>query len=116
MIKPRFPIYLGRTGEQMLNDALRLMRVFYDIPQRELAARLQIGAPYLSEIEAGKKQPTLQLLQRYAEVFKMPLSSIMFFAEHIGDGTRAAKIKAAISSKVLALLNFIAERSDRDVA
>jgi transcriptional regulator with XRE-family HTH domain len=100
----------------MLNEVLRLLRVFHDMSQRELAARLQIGAPYLSEIEAGKKQPTLQLLHRYAGEFKLPLSSIMFFAEHIENGAPASRLKTAISAKALALLNFIAERSGRDAA
>lgn len=97
----------------MLNEALRLIRVFHDLSQRELAGRLQIGPPYLSEIEAGKKEPTLQLLRRYAEEFEMPLSSIMFFAENVHDGT-SASLKTAISGKALALLRFIAERSGRD--
>jgi transcriptional regulator with XRE-family HTH domain len=100
----------------MLNEALRLIRVFHDMSQRELAALLQIGAPYLSEIEAGKKEPTLHLLRRYAATFKMPLSSILFFAEHMEDGTPASRLKVAVSGKVLALLNFIAERSGRNAA
>jgi transcriptional regulator with XRE-family HTH domain len=100
----------------MLHEALRLIRVFHDLSQRELARRLQIGPPYLSEIEAGKKEPTLQLLRRYADEFKMPLSSIMFFAENIHDCTPASRLKTAISGKALALLRFIAERSGRDAA
>jgi transcriptional regulator with XRE-family HTH domain len=100
----------------MLNEALRLIRIFHDLSQRELATRLQIGPPYLSEIEAGKKEPTLQLLRRYAEEFKMPPSSIMFFAEHMEDGSPVSRLKSAISGTVLALLRFIAERSGRDAA
>ena len=100
----------------MLNEALRLIRVFHDISQKDMAARLQIGAPYLSEIEAGKKEPTLQLLRKYAEEFRMPLSSILFFAEHMGNGPAASRLRVAISGKALALLRFIAERSGRDAA
>jgi transcriptional regulator with XRE-family HTH domain len=100
----------------MLSEALRLIRVFHDISQRDLAARLGIGAPYLSEIEAGKKEPTLQLLRRYATEFKMPLSSIMFFSEHMEDGTPVGGLKVAVSGKVLTLLKFIAERAGRDAA
>lgn len=101
----------------MLNEALRLIRVFHDVSQKDMAARLQIGAPYLSEIEAGKKEPTLQLLRKYAEEFKMPLSSILFFSEHMDDGAAAAsRLRTNISGKVLTLLKFIAERSGRDAA
>lgn len=100
----------------MLNEALRLIRVFHDVSQKDMAARLHIGAPYLSEIEAGKKEPTLQLLRKYAEEFRMPLSSILFFSEHMEDGASASRLRTNISGKVLALLKFIAERSGRDVA
>jgi transcriptional regulator with XRE-family HTH domain len=96
----------------MINDALRMIRVFHDIPQKELAARLKIAPSYLSEIESGKKQPTLQLLETYADEFKMPLSSIMFFSEKMEDGTRN-RLRLNISNKVLALLKFIAARAEQ---
>ena len=95
----------------MLNEALRMIRVFHDRPQNELAAKLGIAPSYLSEIERGKKQPTLQLLSAYAAEFEMPMSSIMFFAEHMGEGADTARTR--ISRKALALLNFIAARAGR---
>ena len=118
MIKAQFSnsLHSGSEGETMLNEALRLIRVFHDMSQKDMAARLQIGAPYLSEIEAGKKEPTLQMLRKYAEEFKMPLSSILFFSEHMEDGAAASRLRTNISGKVLALLKFIAERSGRDAA
>ena len=77
----------------MLNEALRLIRVFHDISQKDLAARLGIGAPYLSEIEAGKKEPTLQLLRRYADGFKMPtvVDHVSFGARGGGDASERAE-------------------------
>jgi transcriptional regulator with XRE-family HTH domain len=100
----------------MLNEALRLIRVFHDVSQKDMAKRLQIVPSYLSEIEAGKKEPTLALLRRYSEEFKIPMSSIMFFAEHMDSPTAANRLKTMVSSKVLALLKYIAERSGRDAA
>jgi len=100
----------------MLNEALRLIRVFHDISQKDMANRLQIAPSYLSEIESGKKEPTLALLRKYSTEFRIPMSSIMFFAEHVEDGIAARRLKTAVSGKVLALLKFIAERSGRDAA
>ena len=45
----------------MLNEALRLIRIFHDMTQKDLAARLKIVPSYLCEIEAGKKEPTMHL-------------------------------------------------------
>jgi transcriptional regulator with XRE-family HTH domain len=100
----------------MLNEALRLIRVFHDVSQKDMAARLQISAPYLSEIEVGKKEPTLALLRKYGEEFNIPMSSSMFFSEHMQDGEAASRLKTSISGKLLALLKFIAVRSGRDAA
>jgi transcriptional regulator with XRE-family HTH domain len=100
----------------MLHRALRMIRVFHDLSQKDLASRLGIAPSYLSEVEAGKKEPTLSLLRKYSEEFAMPLSSIMFFAEHVGDGPSSDKIRSSVSNKVLKLLEFIAARAGRDAA
>ena len=96
----------------MLNEALRLTRVFHDLSQKELAEKLGISKSYLSELESGKKTPTLGLINRYAELFDIPASSIMFFAESLNEDVKTEKLRTFVSSKVLAILNFIAERSD----
>ncbi|MDF5722120.1 MAG: helix-turn-helix transcriptional regulator [Rhizonema sp. PD37] len=95
----------------MLNEALRLMRVFHDLSQKELAEKLKISKSYLSEIESGKKTPTLDLLNRYSEFFDIPVSSIMFFSESLSKDVKTEKLRTFVSSKILAILNFIAERS-----
>ncbi len=97
----------------MLNKALRLMRVFHDLTQKELAEKLGISTSHLSEIESGKKTPTLLVLNRYGEVFEMPVSSILFFSENLDSDINTEKVRIFVSSKILALLNFIAERSGR---
>ena len=99
----------------MLSKALRLMRVFHDLSQKDLAEKLGMSKSYLSEIESGKKTPTLDLLSRYSEIFDMPLSSIMFFSENLDNNNiKTEKLRTFISSKVISLLNFIAERSAYD--
>jgi len=97
----------------MLTEALRMMRVFHDFSQKELAEKLGISKSHLSEIESGKKNPTLPLLERYAEVFEVPMSSIMFFSENMEKGDITEKTRVLVSSKILAILNFIAQRSGR---
>lgn len=98
----------------MLHKALRLMRIFYDLSQKDLAEKLDISKSYLSEIESGKKQPTLDLLDRYSNIFDIPSSSILFFSENLESGVKTDKFKNSISSKVIAILNFIVERSAYD--
>ncbi len=98
----------------MLNRALRLIRVYHDVNQSEAAERLGISKSYLSEIESGKKEPTLDVLKRYSESFKIPLSSILFFSESLLDNGGVLRPRQIVASKVLKILEFLEEKSDAE--
>ena len=91
----------------MLAEALRLIRVFHDIKQNELAGRLGISKSHLSEIESGRKQPRLELIERYSEEFGIPSSSILFFSECLDDPSKSTTVanrgKGVIARKVINL-------------
>lgn len=96
----------------MLYRALRLLRTYHQFTQLELSKLLGISNSYLSEIEKGDKTPGIELLQKYAEVFKMPLSSILLFSERIEDNsnsTSSKKLKIIAAEKILRLLEWIEE-------
>ena len=96
----------------MQNDALRLMRVFHDMSQTNLADKLGISKSYLSEIEKGeKKKVTLDLLERYSQVFNIPVSSLMFFAEQVDQGNYE-KVRSSVAGKVLKMLDWISTKQD----
>ncbi len=97
----------------MLGEALRLIRVFHDFKQTEVAARLGISKSYLSEIESGSKEPTLQVIGRYAEVFELPASSILFFAESLETSRPRDQARKFVAGKILTLLRFLDERGNR---
>lgn len=96
----------------MLNRALRLLRTYHQLKQVELAQRLGISNSYLSELEKGEKTPGLDLLEKYAEVFKMPVSSILLFSETLDDGHKVgSRLKFAAADKILRLLEWLEERN-----
>lgn len=66
-----------------LNQALRLIRIFNDITLSELSKRINISVGYLSEIESGKKKPSLDIIHKYAKAFNTTDSAILFFSENI---------------------------------
>jgi len=96
-----------------LNRALKLIRVYHDMTQTDLAEALGVAKSYVSEIEAGNKTPSVDVLNQYAKAFDIPLSSILFFAENVDNPTKISKAREAISGKILSLLNFIAEKSGK---
>lgn len=98
----------------MLHDALRLIRIYHDLNQKELAEKLDISRSHISEIESGKKSPTMSLLEKYSTTFNMPTSSILFFAENLENTSPSEeKVRKFISSKVIRLLDYIAECSGK---
>ena len=99
----------------MLSEALRLIRVFHDVKQNELAERLGISKSYLSELERGKKSPSMEVIQQYASEFQMPVSSILFFSEQLDNPSRESTepdhLKGLIAGKVISFLQFIEART-----
>lgn len=100
----------------MINEALRLLRVFHDLKQFELADRIGVSKSHISEIESGAKTPSLELIQKYSDEFRVPVSAIMFFAEEIPTAKRGEKARTKIASSVLDLLSFIERKADATTA
>lgn len=66
-----------------MGEALRLLRIFNGYKSTELANMLDISQSYVSELENNKKQPTMDILDKYANVFGMKKSTLFLFAESL---------------------------------
>jgi transcriptional regulator with XRE-family HTH domain len=99
----------------MLNEALRLLRVFHDLKSVELAEKLDISPSYLSEIETGKKEPSLDLIRRYAVQFRTTPSSLLFFSEELEKGKANKNLKAFLRRKAIQFLQRIENAGTQDI-
>lgn len=98
----------------MLNEALRLIRVYHDMKQSELASKLEISKSYMSELEKGTKTPSIELINKYSDIFDIPSSSILFFAENMGKpvaSSSAAQARSFVAAKIIKLLQFLEEKA-----
>ncbi|MBK9494687.1 MAG: helix-turn-helix transcriptional regulator [Xanthomonadales bacterium] len=95
----------------MFGEALRLVRSFHEVNQSDLAAQLGISRSYVSEIESGRKVPSLELLQKYAAHFEMPLSSLILFSENSGESERDLRVKTMLGEKVIAILQWVEKKA-----
>jgi transcriptional regulator with XRE-family HTH domain len=95
----------------MLNEALRLVRIYHDLTQTQLSYELGISNSFLSEIESGKKVPSLELLGKYATRFDLPVSSLLFFSENIETSKVTDKVRLSVARKAVTLLGWVAKTS-----
>lgn len=93
----------------MLNEALRLIRVFHNMNQKELSEKLEISRSYLSEIESGKKNINVDLLNKYSTVFDIPSSSLLLFSENLENNKFSEKTRIYVAKKVINIMNWVSE-------
>ena len=98
--------------EDTMGEALRLLRIFNGYKSAELAKKLELSQSYVSELENGKKQPTMEVLEKYAKVFEMKKSTLMLFAESLeGEEIKNDKKQriARAGMKLLKILEKVGE-------
>jgi len=110
-VVPRVIIVIGAD---VLNEALKQIRVFHQMKQVELAGELHISKSYLSEIESCRKPVSMDLLQKYAEVFSVPASSLLMFSENMGAAKTSDKLRLKCANKIIKAMEWISARNEID--
>ena len=64
-----------------LGNAVRAARVTRGLSQEELAAAAEISSRYLSKVEQGQANPTIEVLLAVAEALGRTASALMLIAE-----------------------------------
>jgi transcriptional regulator with XRE-family HTH domain len=96
--------------EQNYAKAFRIIRAAFGLRQSELADRMSISASQLSLIEAGKRQPSVKVVNALAKAVGVPAALITLLAstaeevegqprEDIADLSRAL-LRLLVSAKV----------------
>jgi transcriptional regulator with XRE-family HTH domain len=95
-----------------LAQALRLMRVYHDLSQTELSQKIAMSCATISMLERGTREPSLETLDKYAQVFNVPVSSLLFFSEELAGEGVTKPIRKTVAKKIIAVLHWIAERAE----
>ncbi len=91
----------------MLHEALKQMRIFHGYKQNELANKLDISASYISEIESGKKPVSIELLEKYAQIYSIPASSLLLFAENMETAKASDNFRLNFANKIVKVMEWI---------
>lgn len=99
----------------MIGDVLKRTRVIYGYKASEMSSELGISASYLSEIENNKKHPSLELLQKYADIYGIRLSSLILLSENMEDAEKSGKGTVFIKNMMIQLIQSMSRTaSDPD--
>lgn len=98
----------------MLNEALKQIRLFHRMRQKDLALKLDISNSFLSEIEKGQKSVSIELIKKYADIFNLSASAILLFSENLEDNVTKGSIRSPYAKKVLRIMNWISEGIEYD--
>lgn len=102
----------------MIHRALKTFRQFNGLTQTEVAEQISISKSYLSEIESGKKTINMKLLEKFANLYEMPISSLVFFSETLNSNNPkvSEKFRGLVSDKILSALEWAVERNRKQKA
>jgi transcriptional regulator with XRE-family HTH domain len=91
---------MRQPEEVQVGRTIKLLRTAAGLKQKDLASRAGIkSAHYLSLIEAGKKEPSLNLLRAIAKALDVPLS--LLFWQASTSASQNLELKNKLSSLIL---------------
>lgn len=96
----------------MINETLRLIRIIHDLSVTDLAKQLGISVGQLSKIENCNATPSLELIEKYASIFKTTSSVLLLFAENLDAEKKRSKMKISIRNKMFKLLQILGDYKD----
>ena len=88
----------------VIGDALKRIRMIYGYKASEMSELLQISKSYLSEIENNNKQPSLELLEKYSEIYEIKLSSLILLSENYEEANKSNKGDKFIRNMMIKLI------------
>ncbi len=80
--------------------------------QVDLAKDLNISKSYLSEIESGRKSISMDILQKYAEIFSVPVSSLLLFSENLDAAKASDKLRLKCANKIIKIMEWVSVRHE----
>jgi transcriptional regulator with XRE-family HTH domain len=83
---------------------LMLARTNAGISKRQLAKRIGVDASFITHIEAGRKKPSLDTMEKAAEVLGVPMPLLMLFSAETTELSGISAEQAAVLGERLANL------------
>ena len=113
------PVRLSVMPEKkrpMINEALRLIRLYWGYSQTELSKELKLSQSMISEIESGTKPVSMDVLEIYSRKLGIRMSQLMFFAEEIEGKPPVSRGRLIIAESAIKLLEKLVPKEISDAS
>tara|TARA_E500000318_G_scaffold86874_1_gene83660 strand:- start:614 stop:922 length:309 start_codon:yes stop_codon:yes gene_type:complete len=94
----------------LISDALRLARVYWGYTQHEMAKAAGVSQSFVSEVESGRKTPSLEAINAYSKALNIRPSNLIYFAEELEGLPTDTRGKVRLASTALSILEKFAPR------
>ena len=71
------------TPAETIGQRIRRERLERDMTQRDLAQQVEVGVPHISKIEAGRENPSDDLLERIAAALRLDVEELLLVARRV---------------------------------
>lgn len=79
---------------------LKLLRVYNDISQTEMAKRIKKYASHVSRLEKGERSISLEIITAYCEMANIKCSDFFRIIEECNDNANIIELQGYINTKV----------------
>ena len=74
---------LAMSDTELIGQRIKRERLSLSLTQRDLARRVNVGAPHISKIEAGRENPSDELLKDIADVLECDYDELLIVARRL---------------------------------
>lgn len=97
-----------------LSERLRRIRIKSELTLKEVNQLTGLSVSFLSEVERGKTNPSIDTIQKLANCYKVPIKDLMPNEIRIlPDSLEKARIKFNIPEEIIGLMIQVEFRSDK---
>ena len=73
------------SAAETIGQRIKRERLALEMTQRQLADAVDVGVPHISKVEAGRENPSDDLLRRLARVFKAEPDELFLVARRLPE-------------------------------
>lgn len=87
-----------------LSDKIKLLRSAQNLNQTQLAELVGITQPFLSDIEKGKRKPSIEVLQKLCDALGCSADYLLSLPHSDGAGMKETSLPGSLTPEIIRLV------------